>query len=49
MVYGTPPKNSDVVVYGQVGVNGQRQIGHRIGIVEQVDEGRYKELTAAKR
>jgi hypothetical protein len=48
VVYGTPPKNSDVVVYEQVGVNGKRQIGHRIGMVEEVDEAQYKELTAFK-
>ena len=48
VVYGTPPKNSDVVVYEQVGVNGMRQVGHRIGVVEEVDEAQYKALTARK-
>ena len=44
VVYGTPPKNSDVVVYERAGVNGKRQIGHRIGMVEEVDETHFNEL-----
>jgi hypothetical protein len=48
VVYGALPKDSDVVVYEQTGVDGKRQVGHRIGMVEEVDEARYKELTSVK-
>ena len=48
VVYGSPPKDSDVVVYEQTGVNGKRLVGHRIGMVEEVDEAQYKDLTASK-
>ena len=48
VVYGSPLKDSDVLVYEQTGVNGKRLIGHRIGMVEEVDEAQYKLLTASK-
>jgi hypothetical protein len=48
VVYGTPNQNSDVLVYEQSGVNGKRLVGHRIGVVEEVDEAEYKKLTASK-
>jgi hypothetical protein len=48
VVYGTPPTTSDVAVYEQTGVNGKRLVGHRIGMVEEVDEAEYKNLTASK-
>jgi len=48
VVYGAPNKNSDVLVYEQTGVNGKRLVGHRIGVVEEVDETEYKKLTASK-
>jgi hypothetical protein len=44
VVYGSPPAASDVVVFEQTGLNGRRQIGHRIGMVEEVDDARYSEL-----
>jgi hypothetical protein len=47
VVYGQPPKGSDVVVYEQVGVNGKRQVGHRIGMVEELDEAQCKGLIIA--
>jgi len=48
VVYGTPPTGSDVVVYEQTGLDGKRQVGHRIGMVEEVDEAQFKKLTASK-
>jgi hypothetical protein len=48
VVYGAPNQNSDVLVYEQTGVNGKRLVGHRIGVVEEVDEAEYKKLTASK-
>jgi hypothetical protein len=48
VVYGSPLKDSDVLVYEQTGVNGKWLIGHRIGMVEEVDDAQYKELTALK-
>jgi hypothetical protein len=48
VVYGTPPTGSDAVVFEQTGVNGKRLVGHRIGMVEEVDEAEYKTLTARK-
>lgn len=47
VVYGQPPKGSDVVVYEQIGVGGKRQVGHRIGMVEELDEAQLKDLIAA--
>lgn len=47
VVYGSPLKDSDVLVYKQTGVNGKRLIGHRIGTVEEVDEAQYKALTGS--
>ena len=44
IAYGGPPPNSDVVVYEQTGVDGKRLIGHRIGMVEEVDEAAFREL-----
>lgn len=42
VLYGQLPKGSDVVVYEQVGINGKRQVGHRIGMVEELDEAQLK-------
>jgi hypothetical protein len=47
VVYGSVPPGSDVVVYEQTGVDGKRMIGHRIGMVEEVDEAKFKELVPA--
>jgi hypothetical protein len=47
LVYGAQNKNLDVVVYEQTGVNGKRLVGHRIGMVEEVDDEQYKKLTAS--
>jgi hypothetical protein len=48
VVYGSTSPASDVVVYEQTGLNGKRQVGHRIGMVEEVDEAQFKDLTAPK-
>jgi hypothetical protein len=48
VVYGQRPAGSDVVVYEQEGVDGKRLVGHSIGKVEEVDEAKFKELTAGK-
>jgi hypothetical protein len=44
VVYGPTPPGSDVVVYEQTGVDGKRMVGHKIGMVEGVDEARFREL-----
>ena len=48
VIYGSGSVDSDVVVYEQNGVNGKRMVGHRIGMVEEVDESELKKLTASK-
>ena len=48
VTYGTPPKNSDVVVYEQTGVHGLRLVGHKIGKIEEVDEAGLGELGIAE-
>jgi hypothetical protein len=48
LVYGAQNQNLDVVVYEQNGVNGKRLVGHRIGMVEELDEIQFKTLTASK-
>jgi hypothetical protein len=45
--YGPHPPGSDVVVYEQTGVDGMRYVGHRIGMVEEVDEAKFRELVPA--
>lgn len=49
VTYGSTPLASDVVVYEQIGLNGKRQVGHKIGMVEEVDEAQFKDLIAPKR
>ena len=44
VVYGPPKSGSDVIVYEQTGVDGKRLVGHKIGMVDEVDEARFKEL-----
>jgi hypothetical protein len=44
VVYGVRPKGSDVIIYEQTGVDGKRQIAHRIGTIEEIDEAKFKEL-----
>jgi hypothetical protein len=44
VVYGQAPAGSDVVVYEQTGVNGLREVGHRLGNVEEVDEAKFAEI-----
>ena len=48
VIYGSGSVDSDVVVYEQNGVNGKRMVGHRIGMVEEVDEASFKDLTTLK-
>lgn len=47
VVYGSVPAGSDVVVYEQTGVDGKRMVGHRIGMVEEVDDAKFQELVPA--
>jgi hypothetical protein len=44
VVYGQAPAGSDIVVYEQTGANGLRQVGHRIGMIEEVDAARFAEI-----
>jgi hypothetical protein len=48
VIYGPSNPTSDVIVHEQTGVNGKRQVGHKIGLVEEVDDARFKELMGAK-
>src|SRR5262249_2953222 len=48
VIYDASKKNSDVLVYEQTGINGKRLVGHRIGVVEQVDDAQLKDRTAMK-
>ena len=48
VVYGTPPKGSDVVVYEQAGVDGKRLVGHKIGMIEELDDADFSALGLAK-
>jgi hypothetical protein len=48
LIYDSPPKDSDILVYEQIGVNGKRMVGYRIGMVEEVDDAQFKNLTAMK-
>lgn len=44
VVYGQTLPGSDIVVYEQTGVDGLREVGHRIGMVEEVDAGKFAEI-----
>jgi hypothetical protein len=46
VVYGAPPKgmHNDVVAYEQQGVDGKRQVGFGLGMVETVDDAKFNEL-----
>jgi hypothetical protein len=44
VVYGPAAPGSDVVVYEPTGVDGIRLVGHKLGMVEGVDEARFREL-----
>lgn len=48
VVYGAPPKGSDVVVYEQAGVGGKRLVGHKIGMIEELDDADFSALSLAK-
>jgi hypothetical protein len=47
VVYGPAAANSNFIVSEQTGVNGKRMVGLRTGIVEEVDDVQYKQLTAS--
>jgi hypothetical protein len=47
VLYGARPPGSDVVVYEQTGVGGMRYVGHKLGMVEEVDEAKFRELVPA--
>lgn len=49
VAYGPDGAKSDVVVYEQNGVDRKRMVGHRSGMLEEVDEAELKNLTASKR
>ena len=44
VIYGGPLPGSDVIVHEQEGVNGMKEVGHKIGMVEEVDAARFAEL-----
>ncbi len=44
IVYDAPLSGSDVIVYEQVGVNDMKEVGHKIGMVEEVDAAKFAEL-----
>lgn len=47
VIYGSHRPQSDVVVYEQVGWEGKRWVGHRIGMVEEMDEAAFRQLRVA--
>lgn len=47
--YGALPANLDVVVYEQTGAEGKRLVGHRIGMVEELDEAAWNALIGANK
>jgi|1186.fasta_scaffold304406_2 hypothetical protein len=47
VVYGPAAANSNFIVSEQTGVSGKRMVGLRTGIVEEVDDVQYKQLTAS--
>jgi hypothetical protein len=46
VIYGPRPANmkADLVAYEQDGVDGKRLVGSSLGIVEEVDEQRFREI-----
>jgi hypothetical protein len=42
IVYGSSPQG--VAAYEQTGINGKRQVGFKLGNIEEVDEARFAEL-----
>ena len=46
VVYGQRPQgmSRDVIAYEQTGVDGMRQVGTVLGMVQEVDESRFREL-----
>ena len=36
--------NPDIVAYEQTGIDGKRQVGFRLGVIEEVDSQRFSEL-----
>ena len=49
VIYGKPPAGmtGDLVAYEQTGVSGKRSVGYALGMIEEVDEQRFAELTGA--
>jgi len=49
VIYGkrSAGMSQDVVAYEQVGVDGKRLVGYSLGMVEEVDEARFRELVPA--
>jgi hypothetical protein len=48
VVYGTPPKNSDVVVYEKTGIDGKRYVGHMSGMIEELGDEELRKAVAEK-
>jgi len=46
IVYEPRPKglSRDVIAYEQTGVDGKREVGMSLGMIQEVDEGRFREL-----
>lgn len=47
VIYGIHRPQCDVVVYEQAGWAGKRWVGHRIGMVEEMDEAAFRQLRIA--
>jgi hypothetical protein len=50
ILYGTRPPGagSDIVAYEQAGQDGKRLVGYSLGVVEEVDAARFRELVPAE-
>jgi hypothetical protein len=42
------PTGSDVVVYEQTGMDGKRLVGHKIGMIEELDDAQFSALNLKK-
>jgi hypothetical protein len=45
IAYGKP-KGRDVVIHEKTGVNGKRYVGHRVGMVEELDEEAFQKAVS---
>lgn len=47
--YGPLRKNTDVIIHESAGVDGKRLVGHRSGMIEEIDEVAWQSLTSTEK